>query len=251
MGGFVRQYRTPGGSVVPGGSSRSDHEEPVAPEPDGGMPADFDAERDEMPSGGLDLCLVEGLSFRRTVFGLETHVEERVFEFLKFRIGAGKNRRIGEEESLGSEVHSEKRGVFAMEFLYGPEHGSVSAKYGDGPFFGFGKQASEPFGSEGFAQFALSFGKPGVEYDGSSGDVQDFEAGHGMGGYGLRGMEFDSGFAHAKASFKFEGWGNAGFGPPTFGTDRRRDESGIPSTETALSALEIAHSEPDSMPIER
>lgn len=64
MGGFVRQYRTPGGSVVPGGSSRSDHEETVAPEPDGGMPADFDVERDEVSSGGLDLRLVEGLSFR-------------------------------------------------------------------------------------------------------------------------------------------------------------------------------------------
>lgn len=62
------------------------------------------------------------------------------------------------------------------------------------------------------------------------------------------GVEFDSGFAHAKASFKFGGWGDAGFGPPTFGTDRRRDESGIPPTETVLSALEIAYPESNSTP---
>lgn len=185
MGGFVRQYRTPGGRVVPGGSSRSNHEESVAPKPDGGMSADFDVERDEMSSGGLYLRLVEGLSFRRTVFGLEAHVEERVFEFPEFRIGASENRRVGEKESLGSEVHSEERNVFAGESFYRAEHGAVSTEYGDGAFIGFRKKPFQFVGREGFVEFALSFGKPGVEYDGSTGDVQGFEAGHGVCGYGL------------------------------------------------------------------
>lgn len=39
--GFVGQYRASGGSVVSGRTGRRDDEKPVAPEPDGGMPADF------------------------------------------------------------------------------------------------------------------------------------------------------------------------------------------------------------------
>lgn len=131
-----------------------------------------------MPSGGLYLRLVEGFSFGGEIFRFEAHVEERVFEFHEFRIGASENRRIGEEESLGSEVHPEERNVFAMEFLYGPKHGSVSSEYGDGAFIGFRKKPFQFVGREGFVEFALSFGNPGVECDGSSGDVQDFEAGH-------------------------------------------------------------------------
>lgn len=185
---FVRKDGPSSRSVIPGGSRGSDHEEPVAAEPDAGVASDFDVERNQVASGGFDLGFVEGFAFGGEVFGFETHVEERVFEFHEFRVGPPENRRIREEEPLGSEVHAEERGVFAVESLYRPEHGAVSTEDGDGAVTGFRKKFFQLVGSERVAEFGLAFDEPGVEYDGSSGDVQGFEAGHDGVGYRTAGM---------------------------------------------------------------
>ncbi|MFZ3233166.1 MAG: hypothetical protein WA194_06710 [Patescibacteria group bacterium] len=176
---FVRKDGASSRSVVPGGSRGSDYEESVATEPDAGVVPDFDVERNQMASSGLDLCFVEGFAFGGEVFGFETHVEERVFEFHEFRVGTPENRRVREEETLGSEVHPQERGVFAVESFYGTEHGTVSTEDGDGAFTGFREEFFQLVGSERVAKFGFASNEPGVEYDGSSGDVQGFEAGHG------------------------------------------------------------------------
>lgn len=185
---FVRKDGASGRSVVSGGSRGSDHEESVAAKPDAGVASDFDVERNQVASGSLDLRFVEGFAFGGEVFGFETHVEERVFEFHEFRVGAPEDRRIREEEPLGSEVHAEERGVFAVESLYRPEHGAVSTEDGDGAVTGFREELLQFVGSERVAEFGLTSDEPSVEYDGSSGDVQGFEAGHGMCGYGCGGL---------------------------------------------------------------
>ena len=85
----MRKHRSSGRGVVSGGSRRGDDEESVAAEADAGMPADFDVERNEMPSGGFYLGFVEGLAFGRERLGIEAHVEERGFEFQEFGIRTG------------------------------------------------------------------------------------------------------------------------------------------------------------------
>lgn len=173
---FVRKDGASGRSVVPGSSRGSDHEESVAAEPDARVASDFDVERNQVASGGLDLRFVESLAFGGEVFGFETHVEERIFEFHEFRVGTSEDRRVREEEALGSEVHPKERGVFAVESLYRAEHGAVSTENGDGAVTGFREEFFQLVGRERVAEFGLALCEPGVEYDGSSGDVQGFEA---------------------------------------------------------------------------
>lgn len=60
---FVREYRASGRGVIPGSARRSHYEQTVAAKPDAGVVSDFDVERNQVASGGLDLCLVKGLSF--------------------------------------------------------------------------------------------------------------------------------------------------------------------------------------------
>lgn len=174
--GFVRKDRSSSRSVVPGSSRGGDHEKPVAAEPDAGVVSNLDVERNQVASSGLDLCFVESLAFGGEVFGFETHVEERVFEFHEFRIGTSENRRIREKETLGSEVHSQERGIFAVESFYGAEHGTVSTENDYRAFTGFREEFFQLFGSERVSEFGFSSDEPSVEYDGSSGDVQGFEA---------------------------------------------------------------------------